>query len=536
MGVVMASDAKSETETGTRDEGRAGRAETFRRAGLTETESQRLARIEEYANDRQAFWEASPIGMLFWLVWKILYKGFQPALLLLAIAASVWFSARILDQLGGLTVIASAPVDLAERIETAFEASRAPDEDAYQAWVDELADAINGDIRRRPDLDRFAGWAEAATYWLGEEDLALRLLAAGRDPARLDAELRALPPQERERRLSGVIEAQLQQARLRGLEPEAIIFAPANILDRYERSRLVWEISAAPIDDFFRASQQGQLELSTLSGLVTHYRSDTRIYSGVRHLVIQLCLAPQAQDRFAEPCAASIIPRGQFDPFLLSLSALEAGMVDLGRETGAARAGASILRAGYVAGRMPLSLEQELRSLFETHLPQEALVDALADAQFRPDLAFAAPRREQDRIARAYTGSGEALDALGTALSALADIRLDHTARVTTRMVSGLYQIEDIHRLSVLLDAVGPAVLAMQERLGEDMYGVLDVVEQRGEASQEDLRGLALSLLAGLLVLLITMVRLSTEPLIRSAGRVRWVDVYLSRLFLGKKS
>lgn len=530
----MASDATSDDSA--KGEDRSGRAETFRRAGLTEAESRRLARIEEYVNDRGRFWEASPFGMVMWLIWRLLFKGFQTALLLAAIGASVWFAARILDDMGGLRVVASAPADLRARIETAFAASRAPGDDAYDVWVEELADAINGDIRRRPDLDRFAGWAQAGPYWLGEEALALRLLAAGRDPAELDAELRALPPQERDRRLDGVIDAQLQQAEIRGLEPAAVIFAPANILDRYERSRLVWEISAAPIDDFFRASQQGQLELSTLSGLVTHYRSDTRLYSGVRHLVIQLCLAPMAQEAFAEPCTASIIPRGQFDPFLLSLSALEAGMVDLGRDTGAARAGASILRAGYVAGRMPVSLEQELRALFETHLPQEALVASLRDAGFRPDLAFAAPRREEDRINRIHTGQRSDLAVLGSALAELADIRLDHTARVTTRMVSGIYQIEDIGRLSVLLDAVGPAVLAMQSRLGQEMYSVLDVVEERGEADQADLRGLALSLLAGLIILLLTLVRLSTEPLVRNAGRVRLVDAYLSRLFLGKKS
>lgn len=530
----MASNAQSDTDEKSDD--RPGRAETFRRAGLTEAESRRLARIEEYVNARRPFWEASPLGMLGWLVWRLLFKGFQTALLLAAIAASVWYAARILDDMGGLTVVASAPADLETRIETVFAATRGPDDDAYDIWVEELADAINGDIRRRPDLDRFAGWAQAGPYWLGEEALALRLLAAGRDPAQLDAELRALPPQERERRLEGVIDAQLQQARTRGLDPAAVIFAPANILDRYERARLVWEISAAPIDDFFRASQQGQLELSTLSGLVTHFRSDTRLYSGVRHLVIQLCLAPLAQEVFAEACSASIIPRGQFDPFLLSLSALEAGMVDLGRDTGAARAGASILRAGYVAGRMPVSLEQELRALFEVHLPQDALVNSLADANFRPDLAFAAPRREEDRINRIHSVPRPELSALSGALSELADIRLDHTARVTTRMVSGIYQIEDIGRLSVLLDAVGPAVLAMQSRLGDEMYSVLDVTEQRGEADQADLRGLALSLLAGLLILLITLIRLSTEPLVRNAGRVRLVDAYLSRLFLGKKS
>ena len=60
---------------------------------MTQAEAIRRERVERWRDETQSPWEASPPGLVLWLLWRALYKGFQPLWLIASLAAALWFGA-----------------------------------------------------------------------------------------------------------------------------------------------------------------------------------------------------------------------------------------------------------------------------------------------------------------------------------------------------------------------------------------------------------------------------------------------------------
>ncbi|WP_300526866.1 hypothetical protein [Maricaulis sp.] len=516
-------------------------AAKFRRAGLTEVEARRLARTEKTLEETRGFAQAPLIGMLFWLLWKSLLKGFQPAWLLASLGVAGWFALQIVDDLGGIDAVAPVPTDFGERVERLIEEHRTDDTGgAFDSWIAGMSDALDGDLRRRPDIDRFAAWASIGPYWIGRDELALRLMSPGRDPRELDAELRARPVQQREQALSLALRTAYREAARLDLEPPEIVFAPASLRQRYEAARPRWDLASEQAQAFFTGNEAGQLELLSLPGLSRRQAGATRLYGGTRHFVQQLCRAPGAQRSFGEACARITLPRERFDPFLFALSAVEAGFVDLGGQATPSREGAEIIRAGYGAGRLSPALEAELRDLLTELVSPQDLIAAAAMAEFRPDTAYATPQRVSRRLQGVVPVEDEALAGrLRTGLAYIDSIRSRTSATLTIRTLDALGALDQARELYVLVREVGPGVLILHETAGPAMYGLLDVDTaqpvSQGAIEKRDIHGVIAAMISAAMVLLLSIIRISTSPLIRSASRLRAIDASLSRLFLGKK-
>lgn len=511
-------------------------AEKFRRAGLTQAESERLARTLETREKTRAFWRSSPIGMLFWLIWKLIFKGFQPGWMLASFAGAAAFALLILQDLGGLGAVATAPPDLRQRIEQAFEGPRGPRDDVYGIWVDALTASLDGDLRRRPDLDRLRIWAEAGPYFIGRERLALELLAAGRSPGAVDAELRALPPQVRQERLSRALAGPLATARARNLDPAELIYAPESIRLRYAAAQPGWALVAEPVEGFLQGTREGRLDVRSLPGLTRRQAGDVYIHDGVRNLVIQLCLAPGAGDTLASRCGDDI-PRQVFDPFLLGLAAWEAGMLDRQTRSVGAAQGARLLRAAYAAGRLAPELEAELRALFERELPPARIIEAAIAAGLDPAEAFQVPGRYRGRLAGSLAPGGEgALVALAAQLQSLYEIQGATSPSLTVRLAGTLHTLADAPRLQLLVNEMGSGVAILHETAGQAMFELIEIEMVEAQIQPRHLQGLALTVLSAVIVLLLSLRRIATPVMIRRASRLQAVDAYFCRLFLGKKA
>ena len=496
-------------------------AAKFRRAGLTEPEARRLAQTEKAIEETRPVLRASPVGILFWLLWKLILKGFQPAWLLVSLGVAGWFALQIVEDLGGIDAVAPVPTDFGQRVEQVLANSRANtgQVDAFESWIAGMSEALDGDLRRRADLDRFAAWASIGPYWIGRDELALRLMSPGRNPRELDAELRARPVQQRDEALSAALMTAYREAARMDLDPPEIIFAPATIRQRYEAAQPRWNLASDQARSFFTGNEAGQLELLSLPGLSRRQSGSTRLYGGMRHFVQQLCRAPGSQRPFGEACAAIELPRERFDPFLFVLSAIEAGVIDLGGQSTPSREGAEIIRAGYTAGRLTPELEAELRALLSELVEPQNLIAAASMAQFRPDLAYATPQRVSRRLQGLVPAGDDALAGrLRTGLAYIDSIRGRTSATLTIRALDALTRLDQAGELYVLVREVGPGVLVLHDVAGEGMYALLDQDEDRAvvtrEPQERHIHGIIAALVSAAMVLLLSMIRISTAPVV----------------------
>ena len=246
--------------------------EILRRAGLTVREAKRLSEIEELRSNTASVWDSSFPGMIMWTLWRLLLKGFQPVWLIASLGAAAWFAGHMVDQAGGIRAVSEPPPSLADRVTHAVQASTDPSSSSWQRWQDELEVALNGDGRRRPDIDRFNAWITLAPDLIGRDQLALHDLSGNLSPARWDLRTRALPVWEREHRYDATIEARHQQARIQDLMPWPRVYVPADLQSRYQNAYLNWAIAHSSADRFFKRQSHGQLNLQSLPGLVEDSR------------------------------------------------------------------------------------------------------------------------------------------------------------------------------------------------------------------------------------------------------------------------
>jgi hypothetical protein len=519
------------------DTSAADNAAAFRRAGLTEREARRLSGAEALREETQSIWEASPLGILAWLVWRALYKGFQPVWFLVSLALSVWFGLQILAQSGGLNGLTSPEPSVEARLRVAIAAAVPEDVDARDFWTEQMETALAGDRRRRADIETFRAWAYLGPDLIGRERLALEYMADGQPVPALEAELRAGAPWERQSRIDGAYHEQIEMAEHQGLDPAELVFAPDRTVRRYNNAIFNWSIAEAGARDFFIDSAVGQFELTSLPGLVVSRRESARLFGGVRHLVIQACAHAQTRRQPLDGCEDGIIPRHRLDRVQFGLAALETGLVDLDLARSIVKDGAEVLMAASRAGRLTPELETSLDAWLSSSLPSDTILDALRETGMRQDLSFAAPRRAERQL-EGLLPRPVAVEAaeLTRLLEGIGRLRRASSPTIAVRLMSGIRGVEDADRMVRLAATAGDRLLAMHLLMGEDMYVVLEDLPPPPEPEPRLFHGLIAGLVSALMVLMLTISRLMTPVFIRRAGRLNAIDARLCRSFLGSKA
>jgi hypothetical protein len=507
--------------------------QTPRHAGLLRREARRLAQTDRLRANTCSPWEASAGGLVLWLVWRALFKGFRPAWLIASLAVTLWFGAQIIIECGGISALFPARPPLETRIQTALAASVPAGEAAEDYWVGQMSQALDGDFRRRADMDRFRAWASIGPDLIGRDTLALVAIAGHDGAAALDARLRAGPPWAREQQLSRAYAGMLHRAGREGREPPELIFAPDALVQRQAAAQFYWSIAETSAEAFFRGRQSGQFELTMVPGLVVAPGGDTRLYGGMRQLVMQACaLTPEI-----EGCEASLIPPQAFDRVRYALAALEAGTVHLSLPPSAVHDGAQILQAAREAGRLRPAMEAQLTRWVDAILPPEAITGVVVQAGVRADLMFAAPgqagpvlRGQLDRH------SGPEAAELTRLLEDLALIRRTTTIMTAIRLVSAIDQLNQADYLVRIANTAGDRLLGLHLALGEGVYSLLDPVARGPAPSGRNINGAYAGLLSVIAVLFLTCLRLLSAPAVRRASRMNALDARLSSLFLGRKT
>lgn len=508
-------------------------ADAWQRAGLTRREAIRRERVDRWRGETQSPWEAGPVGLTLWLLWRAVFKGFQPSWLIASLLVAGWFAVQWLAQTGGIAGHVSPQPGERERLSALVREAVPADRDARDIWLARLENALRGDRRRRADMDRFRSWAALGPDLIGRDRLALDLLAGAAGPLALDAELRAGPAWQRRAILDTAFERELARGAALGLSPPELVFAPLDLQSRQAERQFAWAVAHTSADGFFRGTYRGQFEMRSVPALVGAGAGDTRLYGGVRHLVIQLCADPRT--RMAS-CDSAIIPPAPADELALALAAIEAGLVDLPGRDRAMSSGAEILTAGRRAGRLHPNLEDWLTTELVALLPAGQVGDAFASAMVRPDIAFAAPSRAEPMIeARIDASSAPGAVGLATVFQSVARLRQQTSSFEVIRLMAVAASPDQLTDLQRVAELSGPATLAVIEWLGEGASEALQPLPPRPVVEPRIRQGLWLALGSGGMVLLLTLIRLMTPDRLRRASRTSLTDAWMSRLLLGRK-
>ncbi len=515
-------------------------AGAYRRAGLTEPEAERLVRTRECRDETQSPWEASPIGIAFWLLWRGVLKGFQSLWILVSLLIAAWFGAQIIDQSGGIAGITAEDPTLEDRLSAALNAVPPEPAAAREFWQDSLEEALRGDALRRADIELFDSIAAAGPDLIGRERLALELIAGGPDIEAVQAELLAGPAWRRQQDLDLAYRRELQRARHAQINPEELVFASEQIRTRYQRGLFNWSIAHTSAARFFRGETGGQLELTSLPGLVSPERRQARLYGGLRQYALQVCAIAPRQVAAGQPplagCNDAVLPRAGADPVSLGLAAIEAGMIRLSLSDSIAQRGAQILLTGHIAGRLSPAMEDLLADSLLAVFDSETAYTVFVESGRQPGQVFAAPNRVRRSFQHAVDARNhDAVAGLNRLLEQAA--RIGRTSSVTkaVRVLSAVDTLDEAERLQRLSVAAGERLLAVEHFLGDDMYALMDGLPPRPEPDPRLYHGLVAGLISALMVLLLTISRLTRPALVRDASRLNALDARMSRLFLGRK-
>lgn len=512
-------------------------AAPYRRAGLTDAEARRLARTAALRDETPSPWESSFAGIVLWVIWRGLYKGFQPAWFLASLGVAAWFGLQILQQSGGLSGVSAAEPSVDERLGALVIAAVPSDIDAHDFWSARMEEALNGDRRRRADIETFRTWAALGPDLIGRDRLALEHIAGERSIDEVEAELRAGAPWVREERLGEAFAGRIREGEHRGLDPAALIFADPALIARYEASLFRWSVAEAGAREFFSDASAGQFEMTSLPGLVSSRAGDrTRLYGGVRVLVTQACSYSREERRALAGCSDAIIPQDRLDETAFALAALESGLVELDASSSLVEGGAQVLGAARQAGRLNPGFSEHLDTLLAAALPIPDLQNSMRSSDIRADLAFAAPARAERTLAgRMRPQSSDSVRELTGLLESIGRLRRSTSPTVAIRLMSGVDATLDAAMLARLSGTAQERLLAIQLLVGEDMFAVLDDLPPPPEPEPRLFHGLWAGLVSALMVLLLSISRLMTAPLVRQSSRLNAVDARLCRLFLGSK-
>lgn len=512
------------------------RPDAYRRVGLTKPEAVRLVRTHDLRENTRSPWEASPIGVVFWLIWKAMFKGFQGLWLVASLALAVWFAAQIIMQSGGLRTLTADEPTLNARLERAVVVALSDVEDPRGWWERQLRTSLAGDARRRADIEAFRSWLSLGPLVIGDERLALEYLDDGRGIAAIDAELRAGPAWQREAVLASAREARAREARQSGLEPTELLLVPEAIRTRYQRALFTWSIADTSATAFFRGERIGQFELTSLPGVVAPGQGRVRLHGGVRQFVIQLCAHARQAGCAVEGCSSAVVPRDAPDALVFTLAALEAGVIRLDIAESIMRDGAATLSTAYLAGRLDPALVEALDPQIRAFVTPDLLLDAGAQLGMRPDLAFSSPRRAEREWRHRIDRRGQPQTSDLTALiEASARLRRATRPSVAIRLLQDVDSLNRAEQLAGLSGVFGNRILALQSLLGDALYELTEDLPEPPRPDPRLYHGLYAALLSALMVLLLTVLRLSRGQLVRQASRLSALDAKLCHLFLGRK-
>jgi len=512
-------------------------AKIFRRAGLTQREADRLANSEHARSETRSVWKASLIGLFFWGLWKCLYKGFQPLWILASLALSAWFAAQIVIQSGGISALSDPELSLDRRVELAVAARIPSDTDGRTFWYARMDDALDGDYRHRPDIDLFRVWAAMGPDLIGRESLALESIAHQQNRNSLQTDAFTQPVWDREAALNAAFQSRMGEGIRRDLYPVQLIFAPEAFQDRHDASLFAWAIAHSRANEFFLGQSRGQLELTSLPGFVRREQAGTRLYGGVRHLIIQACAYHASLTESPDDCQSSIIPVYPFSAVQFRLSALEAGMVRLPIPASAVQDSAEVLTMAMAAGRIHPDLSSEIEVWLEDILPEDLISLELTRSGLRMDMAFAGPRRASQSLnSMIIPAHSDSAVALAQFLESVSNIRRTTSPTQTVRLLEGVKNSDQMESLQQLLSLFEERLPGLQLILGDEIYELLREEPPNPHPEDRMIQGLYAGLISAAMVLLLSMIRLSTPVLVRRASRLKSIDASLSRLFLGRKS
>lgn len=508
-------------------------ADAWQRAGLTRGEAIRRERVDRWRAETQSAWEAGPAGLVAWLAWRAVFKGFQLVWLVASLAIAAWFAVQWLGQTGGLVAHVAPLPGEAERLSALVQAAVPDDVDARELWQNRLDEALRGDERRRADIDRFRSWAALGPDLIGRDRLALESLAGAAGPRALDAELRAGPAWQRRERLDAAWQDALAQGRALELDPPSLIFAPERLRRQAETRGFAWAVARSSGDGFFRGNHRGQFELRSVPALVAGNGADTRLYGGVRDLVIQICADPATR---LAGCDSPIIPPARAEPLALALAAIEAGLVELPGRHHSMQSGAEMLIAARRAGRLNPEFEVWLADRLALLVAADQVHARLSEVGLRPDIGFAAPARVTPQIeALLDARTAPAAVEVASLLHDIAIVRAATSSFETIRLMAHIDTPAALADLQRIAGLAGPATLAVMEWLGPTAREALAEQPPRPVAEPFVRQSLVMALVSALIVLLLTLIRMITPDRQRRASRTSLTDAWMSRLLLGRK-
>lgn len=390
-----------------------------------------------------------PPGLLrgfVWLIWCLLARPLRPALFLLLVAGGVFFVWRAAGQ------SEFAPGSGPEIHQTY--ASSLQGRDVRAVWELEVARALDPLSQGRPDLDLSRSLLAALPILAGEERLALDILSETRPRALVEADLRARPAWQRQRRMARAYDAHLARAGAAGLDPPELIFAGEPVQLRYRRAAALYDRTHAAAGRWFLDPQERTLRLDALAGFGDE-GDPVLLHGDVSALVGEGCAAARANRLALAGCSAPVLAGATADPVALTLAALvQASSQDIERE------GARLLLAAQLSGRLQPGLADIIRG---SRGEGEQVLTALVDWLHEAESIAAQPARH----------AGPAADAAREAFSRQRLASLSALARQTGRLgreagsLAALRLLEhagtpvELERLAGIAEDSGSATLAL---------------------------------------------------------------------------
>lgn len=475
-------------------------------------------------------WPAASV----YLLWRALVAVVRPVAflaLILAAGGFAWSAARQIPQ------ISNAEPALQVRLARAFESVAPERSDRRSVWLEGVDLALQGGMRRTPDLPLAESYLQAAIDIQGREALAIALVGAGRRDQAVEAQLRAVPALERQAQLDAALDELGQAGRDAGLDPPALILAPDDLRSRLDRARTLYGPALGEAAGWFVEPRGRALALHTLPGLPD---SAPVLYGDVRDVLVQGCALAQASGRRIGQCRVGFLPKPEADPVLAGLSLAVFAASD------AERSAARLAKAAYAAGFLDQDFAVDLALGPDPALGREALLAAVMPVLTQAGSAWTQPVRFvadlEDAAAEAASSARIEPEVRAQVFAGLAAVRRETGALAAVRLTDVLRGVADTEQLALLAEQAGPRLLSLHVL---DRPALADLLEtgswtERGlDALPGPVRQKAV-LAVGLLALAVLVLLGSLVAGFRRArgGPPGWMeraDGAVSRLILGKK-
>ncbi|MFW5660733.1 MAG: hypothetical protein ACOC05_05030, partial [Oceanicaulis sp.] len=313
------------------------------------------------------------------------------------------------------------------------------------------------------------------------------------------------------------------------LVPPELVFASDKTRRAIERARRLYGPAIEGAESWFVSPSGRALALSRTPGLGT----GGELYGGVRDSVAWGCALALQTPR--APAACRSIPPAEPDAALAALSVLGPAY------DGDLRVGARIYKAALASGLADPELADMIvfgrgGEAFGREAALAAAMPLLADA----DAAFGQPPLYDDAARRAAleygraTGDAEAERRI--VFEALGRLRRSEGALASVRLVAALRTPEDAVRLLTLADAAPGRVLALHDRLGEEMFALVE--PERPPRTPERGALIAAIAFAGLALALALVIAVLASGAMRRRGGppgpFERLDAAVTRLILGR--